>query len=378
MKKKIVHIISNLTIGGGQVLLFDILSQLKNYDVDISVITIDSGYYVKKFEEIGIKVTNLETKGLINPSIFFKLRKALKKIQPDIVHTHLLKADFYGRLVAKWLKVPIIFSTCHNDTTTHKIKKSERKNIYDYIDNWVMDYTNSYIIAISEHVKQYLIKRKSNIRTEKIFLVYNGIDVKKEEYILNDEGIKYFRNSIHLSEENFIISIVGRLEEQKGHLKFLSTASELIKKYDLKILLLGDGAERKKIENLIVSEKLERNVYLLGFIKQTDKYYEISNMVAVPSIWEGFGLVACEGMIKRKIVLASKVSGLPEVIDDGKNGFLYNINDENDLLTKLNYIISNFYNLESIGFNAVKKVKEKFDIKKTAEGYFNCYRNVIN
>jgi len=370
LKIKVVHIISNLSIGGAQLLLYDIIKNLKNQNLEIVLITIDSGFYIEKFEEAGIKVIDLKLKGLVNPLIFFKIKKIVKNIQPDIVHTHLLKADFYGRLVAKSLKVPIIFSTCHNDSTIHKLDTGGKKNIFDRIDNWVIDFTDSYIIAISEKVKQFLIKRKNEQLSKKISVIYNGIDIKKEEYILNNEKIKYFKSSLNLTEKDFIISIIGRLEEQKGHVIFLSSILQIIKKYNLKILIIGEGSQRNKIESFIKIESLSQNIFLLGFKAETEKYFEISDLVAIPSIWEGFGIVACEAMIKGKIVLASKVGGLPEIIKDSENGFLY---EPEELINKLEYIITDFQKLDYIGYNAKKTVRDKFDIQKNSKLYYLKY-----
>lgn len=374
MKIKVIHIISNLSIGGAQLLLFDIIKNLQKEDVEIEVITIDSGSYIEKFEKAGIIVHDLKCKGLINPAIFFKLKQILKVLKPDIVHTHLLKADFYGRIVSKQLKIPIIFTTCHNDSTTHKQNKKNKKNIFDLIDNWVIDYTNSSIIAISERVKQFLINRKDSKLSQKIKVIYNGIEIKKEEFILNDEEIRYFRKSLKLEESDFVVSIIGRLEEQKGHLKFLDLCSEIIKKFNLKILIIGEGSQRTKIENFLLTQNLNNNVFLLGFESETEKYYEISDLIVVPSVWEGFGIVACEGMIKGKIVLASNVGGLTEIIDDGVDGYLYN---ENNLIQKLNYIHTNYKNLGFISENSKKKVKLKFDIQKNSKMYFQSYMERI-
>ncbi len=370
-----IHIISNLSIGGAQLLLYDIIKNLKQEDVDVEVITINSGHYIQKFEAVGIKVYDLRCKGLINPLIFFKLKNLLKNIKPDIVHTHLLKADFYGRIIAKCLNVPVIFSTCHNDSTTHSLNNNNRKSIFDIIDNWVIDFTGSNIIAISEKVKSFLIKRKNEKLSEKIEVIYNGIDLKKEDVILNNEEIRYFKNKLGFSDEDYLISIIGRLEEQKGHLRFFQKCKETIKKYNFKVIVVGEGSLRNKIESFILKENLEKNIFLLGFQDDTEKYYEISDLIVVPSIWEGFGIVACEGMIKGKIVLAANVGGLPEIIDDGINGFTYN---EDNLIEKLEYIYKNQKSLGYITDNSKKKVKIKFDIKKNSKMYLQCYNKIIS
>lgn len=375
MRVKITHIISNLSIGGAQLLLFDIIKNLEKEEVDIEVITIDSGYYIEKFEKAGIKVYDLRCKGLINPLIFFKLKSLLKKLNPLIVHTHLLKADFYGRIVAKWLKIPIIFSTCHNDSTIHKVQKKNKKNVFDIIDNWVIDYSSSNIIAISEKVKKFLISRKGPALVSKISVIYNGIDIKKEKYILNPVQAEYFRNILGFNSNDFIVSIIGRLEEQKGHVKFLIFSSDLIRKYNLKILIIGEGSQRPNIETIILKENLEKNVFLIGFIDDTEKYFEISNLIVIPSLWEGFGIVSCEAMIKGKIVLASNVGGLSEIINNNINGFLY---IDKELSVKLELIIDNYKNLDYIGINAIETIKNKFDIQKNTKLYYSEYMSKLN
>ncbi|MBS1514224.1 MAG: glycosyltransferase [Bacteroidetes bacterium] len=346
------------------------MENLKKENLDIVVITIDSGHYIEKFEKAGIRVINLSLKGLVNPLIFFKLSNILKKIRPDIVHTHLLKADFYGRLTAKFLKIPLVFSTCHNDSTTHNLRRTDAKNFFDFVDNWVIDYTNSYIIAISEKVKEYLLHRKNEKISNRITVVYNGINIKKEHYILNNEEIKYFKNSLGLHEEDFVIAIVGRLEKQKGHIEFLSCCADVIKKNNLKILIVGSGTQKINIENCVKAEKIENNIIFTGFKEDTEKYFEISNLVAVPSIWEGFGIVACEGMIKGKIVLAANVGGLPEIIDDGVDGFLYN---HSELKDKLEFIVKKYAELSNMKRNAREKIKSKFDIQKNSLLYYSEY-----
>jgi len=374
LKKKIVHIISNLSIGGAQLLMFDILSNIqKEDDIDITLITIDSGFYIEKFKKAGIKVIDIKSKGLVNPSIFFRLKKILKEIQPDIVHTHLLKADFYGRLAAKKIKIPFIFSTCHNDSTVHTSSGLSGKNIFDKIDNWVIKDTNSYIVAISNKVREYLIQRAGDEIANRVKVIYNGVDIKKEEYILNKEEIKYFRASLGFGERDFIISVVGRLEEQKGHLRFLEAVKELIPELKLKIVFVGEGSRRDAIQNFIDVNQLSEYVVLAGFQPETQKYIEIADLVIVPSLWEGFGIVVCEGMIKNKIVLASNVGGIPEIIDDGVNGFLYNINDANQLKSKIIYIRENMESLDNIKFAAKEKIKLKFDIIKNSTEYKNLY-----
>lgn len=371
---KIVHIISNLSLGGAQILLFDILCKLKEYkDLELTLITIDSGEYIEKYKNAGIKIIDIGEKGLINPKIYFKLKKVIESLKPDIVHTHLNKADFYGRIAAKRSNVPLIISTCHNYSTTHSGADINKKSFFDVIDNFVINYSQSSLIAISKLVKQYLINR--NPAYEKITeVIYNGLDLGKSVYKLNAKEILKLRSLNNLDNDDFIISIIGRLDVQKGHLFFLESVREILNQNKrIKVLIIGDGKLRNEIENYILNNNLSSQVIMKGFLPDSEPYFEISDLICVPSLWEGFGLVVIEGMIKRKIVLASETGGIPEIITDGFNGFMFESQNSRSLADKLTYIIERKDDFVKLKENAMATVKEKFDVRKNADLYYEVY-----
>ncbi|MCB0727748.1 MAG: glycosyltransferase family 4 protein [Ignavibacteriae bacterium] len=373
-KIKIVHVLSNLSLGGAQVLVFDILKNLiKKNDLELSVITIDSGEYKEKYENAGIRVYDLNEKGLINPKIYFKMKKLLLEIKPDIVHTHLNKADFYGRIAAKQTGVKVIFSTCHNYSSHHKGADINKKSMFDRIDDVVISYSKSNLIAISEIVKKYLVNR--NRRYEKnTELIYNGLNVDKEKYILNEDELLNLRNEYNYLKSDFIISILGRLDIQKGHDFFIRSVKEfLTENKNVKVLILGDGKLRNDIEKLISDSNLSEQIRLIGFQQDTERFIEMSDLICVPSLWEGFGLVIIEAMIKGKLVLASNTGGIPEIIEDNVNGFLFETADKKDLIKNLDYIYENRNDLDEIRKNAVETVKSKFDIAANSEKYYRLY-----
>ena len=373
-KIKLVHIISNLSLGGAQVLLFDILHYLsKKNDLEIYVITIDSGEYIEKFKKAGIKVFDLMEKGLVNPKIYFKMKKLLKYLNPDIVHTHLNKADFYGRIAAKKTGVKLIYSTCHNYSTHHKGADVNKISIFDYIDNFVVKYSGSNLIAISEIVKKYLINRDNRFDniTE---VIYNGVNISKKNYQLEENEIDLLRIKYNVSKDDFLICLSGRFDKQKGHLFLLDALSEKIKeRKNIKIIMPGDGILKKEVENYISKNDLNEFVILPGFHKDIEKIIEISDLTIVPSLWEGFGLVVIESMVKKKVVLASDTGGIPEIIEHGENGYLFKTLNKTDFLEKFNFIYSVNSNLPEIQTNALNTVEMRFDINKNSEFYYLSY-----
>ena len=379
MIPNIVHIISDLGPGGAQVLLFDILNNLDQQgDLNFSVITINSGEYIEQFERSGIKVYNIKEKGLLNPKIYFKLKKLISEIDPEIVHTHLHKADFYGRIAAKNCKIPVIISTCHNYSTSHNSANENKITFIDRIDDLVIKYSESYIVAISKVVQKYLINRNKS-HENIIKVIYNGVNIQKLKNVLNADERIVFRKSLNINEDDYVLAIIGRLEKQKGHLFFLESIREmLIDKIKIKLLIVGDGILRNEIQKFISENNLEGQVCLHKFEKNIEPFIEISDLICVPSLWEGFGIVILEGMIKSKIVLASDVGGIPEIITNGYNGFLYGTKNKKDLIEKIKNIQNDKYDIQLIKRNALKTVKEKFDISEKSEQYFKMYINLLS
>ncbi|MBK7252924.1 MAG: glycosyltransferase family 4 protein [Ignavibacteria bacterium] len=200
------------------------------------------------------------------------------------------------------------------------------------------------------------------------------MDLGKSVYKLNAKEILNLRSVNNLDNDDFIISIIGRLDIQKGHLFFLESVREILNQNKkIKVLIIGDGKLRNEIENYILNNNLSSQVIMKGFLPDSEPYFEISDLICVPSLWEGFGLVVIEGMIKRKIVLASETGGIPEIITDGFNGFMFESQNSRSLTDKLTYIIERKDDLVKLKENAMESVKEKFDVRKNADLYYEVY-----
>ena len=375
-KIKLVYIISNLGIGGAQILLLNILKQVKGSGFyEVSVITLNKGIYTDTVINMGISVFNLNCKNLINPIIFIKLYKLLKKIKPDIVHTHLLKADFYGRISSRLAGIKHIVSTYHTNSSSHKIKKGESKNINDYLDNLSIRFSHCHIIAVSEKVKDYVIKKTEN-RNHKIAVIGNGINI--DDFVIMDKEEKNtLKKQLKLDCNDYLITFAGRLEIHKGIDFFLESLKDYIKKNkNIKIIVIGTGNLEQYLINFIIQNDLTDNINLLGFKHDVNKYIQISDLVVVPSIVEGFGLIILESMLCKVPVLASNAGAIPEIIKDKYNGYLFQSGNKQSLIDSLDYII-NQKDSETILTNAYNIVTDRYNIKNVAGKYISFYKHIL-
>lgn len=352
-KIKITYIIPSLDFGGAERLLTEIIRKLDSKRFEASVICLRrTGHWAKELENRGVKIELVGSLPKLEFLSFFKIKKLLRKLKPDIVHTHLFGADVYGGLAAISLGIKNIISTEHNLNYNEggakrflkiKVQKSFSK-----------------IIAVSESVKDYSLKIYETDK-EKITVIHNGIDF-----------VKYYNNFREKTNKEIVIGSAGRLTKQKGFEKLI-LAMSLIDDENIKLKIAGEGKSLYDLRALIKKYNLEKRVFLLGGQKDIRKFYEDLDIYVQPSKWEGLGISILEAGAFALPVIASRVDGICEIISDENNGLLYDFNDAlklSELIKKLAYD-----NLERkrLALSLQKRVENNFSIDKMVLSYEKMY-----
>lgn len=242
------------------------------------------------------------------------LKKYILAKQIDIVHTHLIHADFYGTLAAKLAGVSTIISSRHNDD------KFRHNRILIWL-NRALARWQSKIIVISDWVGKFL-QTVEGIDAEKIVRIHYGL---QPETISEHADPGYVRQRYQIPAGAPVIGIIGRLSEQKGH-RYLLRAIHQVKQQipDLRMIIIGDGELRQELIMLAQQLHLEETVIFSGAQERSTALRLLSgcDFFVFPSLWEGFGLVLLEAMALRKAIVASQVSAIPESVIHGETGFL--------------------------------------------------------
>lgn len=361
-KIKILHILPNLSHGGAERVCYNILNNLNLEKFSPSLLLFKENNSGEDFKSIlkskGIEIISLEKKCLIDLKNFYQIIKVIKKIQPDIVHTH-LGGDIYGRLAAKLVKTPIIVSTEHNLNYNEKTSATLLKTVS-------AKYANK-IFAVSEAVKIDAIKRY-NLKPEKVETIYNGIDLnifKTEQENTGEE------------KERYIIGALGRLTEQKGFSTLIEAVSKT-KHENYQLSIAGKGELETSLKNQIKNQGLETRISLLGTV-DAKKFIDDIDIFVFPSHWEGLGLAVLEAAALDKPIIASRIDGVKEIINEN-SGLLFQAKDANDLAEKIDYLIDNYNSSETqekikIAHEIVVKT---FSLEKMIKSYESAYENLIN
>lgn len=325
---KVLHFIASTGIGRGEVYV-DLVNELcKN--IEIILLVPKNALYKeridKKIEVIEYSAYDSRKNPLLLIEIFWKI----KKLKPDIVHTHFGKASEIFYFINKLLNLPHV-------ATKHNPRKGK---IFHKIQN---------VIAVSQGVRE-------SIPNDKVKVIYNGIS-----------PIEVFSQK---RDEIFTILAVGRLDKIKGFDILIKECAKL--DFPFRLQIIGEGKERKNLEYLIHKLGLEENISLLGFRKDIPQLMKNADMVVMSSHSEGFSLVMVESIFYANLFVSTRVSGATEVLEEK---FLF---DEFNFSQKLNDIYRNYTIFKENYLILTKKIQNKFLLEHIAKEHILYYQSIIN
>lgn len=222
----------------------------------------------------------------------------------------------------------------------HKVKrKIHTKLAFDY---FVTD-----VFANSDWVKQRLVESRL-IEESEIDILHNGVK-------LNEGSIQNF-----IQNNELTLGFGGRLTFEKG-IEPLLEVMENLKGKEVKLILAGTGPDKQKIQNIITQKSLDKSVKLLGFVDDMDKFYSKIDILMHLTYADGISNTVIEAMVRKKPIVAFNVASMPEIIEDGVNGFLLELNDLNAVLDVIKKFLTEREKIELLGQSSFKFAREKFD-----------------
>ncbi|MCM8773771.1 MAG: glycosyltransferase, partial [Candidatus Omnitrophica bacterium] len=284
-RMNILYIIWSLGLGGAERIVVNLVKGLdKNRFNPIVCCLNDKGFFADELEKGGIKVIALNKKPGIDLSIIAKIIRLIKKHNIDIVHTHLWGANCWGRVAAVLSKVRVIIATEHSVDVW-------KPKYYFLIDRLLSKFTHK-IVVVSQAVRDFY--KSKGISEEKLEVIYNGIN--EEDFCIKSEVREKIRKELGVEDNTKVLGIIGRLVEPKGH-KFLFNAMGLLDgRYNLKLVVVGDGVERETLKEMVRSLGLEDKVIFTGLRNDVNNILQAIDILVIPSLREGLPLVMLESM----------------------------------------------------------------------------------
>lgn len=401
--KKILFIITQSEFGGAQKYVYSIATRLNNKKYQVVVAAGPEGDWelFSRLKKENVEIRKLRfLRRAVSPLFdlmgFFQIYRLLKKERPDIVYLHSSKAGALGSMaVAFYRGISRIFCGI-----SRKNFNGNPRDIHVYprviyrIGGWVFNEKKSFIkkwiyvsmerftarfkdiiVVNSQFDKMAAITRKI-CAENKLRVIYNGIEADSLGFLLRRDARQILFQSISrdrqsiVNGQQLVVGAIANFYSNKG-LAYLIEAARILDNDKLLFVIIGEGAEREKLEDLIKKYNLRDRFLLRGNVCDAYKYLKAFDVFVLPSLKEGMPWAILEAMAASLPIVATKVGGVPEMIESGKSGILVESQNAEKLAEAIKRVINDETLKNNLKINALKVVKSKFSFeemfKKTEE-----------
>lgn len=338
----------------------------------------DEGNMLSLLGEEGIKPFLIPELGreisLLNDlKAFFKLFFLIRREKPDIVHTHTAKAGTLGRLAAKLAGVQIIIHTFHGHIF-HSYFSPLKAKVFLLIEKFISLFT-SRIITISPAQRKEILGLGIGNK-KKIVSIPLGFDLSKFLDCQKKRG--ELREELGLSRDHLLVGIIARLVAIKGHTYFFEAAKMILDKIKVaRFIVIGDGELREELKNLTKRLKIEKETFFLGFRSDLDRIYADLDIAVLSSLNEGLPTAIIEAMAAAKPVVATRVGGVVDLIENGVNGILVPSKDSPQLASACLDLLKNHEKARKMGQEGRSR-SSQFELSRLIKDIGALYEELVS
>jgi glycosyltransferase involved in cell wall biosynthesis len=323
-KIRVLHIINSLDIGGNERFLLQLLERLPRDTFSQEVCVPNRGKDATRDLEAACRKLNTPIKvlrvgGNWDVSVLPRLVYVILKGRFDVVHTHLIYSQVYGRLAATLAGTRCIVSSEQN------VYDFKARLPFSWVERRLSRWTER-IIACSKKVREHLIK-KVGVNPLRVVVVPNGVDtdvffpIRKRTRLYR--SVENVRKELGIEEGDAVIGTVGHMTRQKGYDVLIAAMPQILRKHPgAKFVFVGRGLLREKLEKQARELGVAQRICFAGIRRDVPAVLNCFDVFVLASLWEGFGTAIIEAMACGVPVVASRVGGIPEIIEDGVSGVL--------------------------------------------------------
>ena len=310
------------------------------------------------FRRIRIIVVPAILHPLKDSLIILNLALFLRKHPFHIVHTHNSKAGFVGRLAAKLARVPVIVHTVHG-FSFHEQELRWRQWLFRSMERLASRWCDQ-LIFISQPLMTWAL-REGIGNKERMTRIYSGIELDRFQPVSEQEKID-LRKKWGLEARDLVVGIVSKLWDGKGHALLLDAFQEIRRtKVEAKLVIVGEGCLLKDLRGLVDKHAMNGAVLFTGFQSEVAPLIATFDVAVLPSFFEGMGRVLLEAMAMGKPVVASRVGGIPDLVEHGVNGYLVRPGHKGELKEAILRLLDDRSLALNMGREGREKVKGEFD-----------------
>jgi len=377
-KAKVLHVITHMQPGGAQ------------DNVALTVNMLDKRRYGMWFctgrdQDYLDRVTGTDVKIIVNadmyrpivplaePRAFLSVYRLIRQENFDIVHTHLSKAGFFGRLAAWLAQVPVVIHSVHT-SPFHDYQHPLISRAFIQLERMAAKWTDFFITMSDLNIEKALnfgIGKKSQYRT-----IYSGINLERFANVSVD--VLSVKSSLGIRNGEIVVGNIGRLMFQKNPTCFIQALAQVAATIPrVRGLMVGDGDMRDEVEALIKKLRLDDRVVLTGHRDDVERMMAICDVIVHTSLYEGMGRVLAEALAMGKPLVATAVDGVPEIVKDGERGLLVQPDDPSALARTIVEMLNDPSRAQTIGQAGREWVLSRFSVETMIRQIDRLYQELL-
>ncbi|MBR5543287.1 MAG: polysaccharide pyruvyl transferase CsaB [Oscillospiraceae bacterium] len=369
---KIIHMIGGGDVGGAKTHVLSLVSKLSETN-EVVLVSFREGEFASDARALGIDTRVIKSRNPIRD--LKELKNLICGGGFDIVHCHGAKANVMAAMIKHHIKVPVI-TTVHSDYRLDYLGSIKKRLTNGLLNTAALRFLDGYI-GVTNAFSDLLIER--GFDPYKLYTLNNGIDFEepfapkmtREEY-LSSLGIK-------CTEDTVVCAIAARFHPVKDIPTAVRAIASLADEFPgLYLVLGGDGEEAENLKSLVSELNLSDRVVFAGWIDDMDSFLNAADVSIISSVSEGFPYSILESIRAKCTMVSTKVGAMPEVIDDGENGLLFDVGDVRALAEHIRNLCENPAKRKEMAEKLFEKACEKYSFEAMVKAQLSIYDKALN
>jgi len=377
---KILHIIDSGGLYGAEMVVLNLVGEHVKMGLRAAIASIGArGIAEKPFETEALRrgLTVVKFRMLQGPNAFgmFRVLRHAQKHGFEILHSHGYKGNVaLGPIPRCIRRIPLV-STLHGYTHARGFS---RNHLYEWLDLRVLR-TLDAVVLVSRGMLNNT--RLGSLKTVKFHLIQNGIPFppSPSPIGLNDSPFSLAHEIVNFCGRGFTVGAIGRLSREKGYDHLITAVHLLLERgMDVRLVIMGEGEERPSLERLVDQWRMRDRVLLTGYVQNAREYLSLFSLFTISSLTEGLPITLIEAMAAELPVVATRVGGIPEVLQEGRLGTIIPPESPESLVAAILRVCTDPASAREVGRKAGMEARTLYSSERMAREYLELYLSVLN
>ncbi|MGE5701329.1 MAG: glycosyltransferase [Clostridia bacterium] len=376
-KLRVLHVIGGGEFGGAEQHILNLIQAFPKEEVQAAVVCFYDSVFAARLREADISVVPLHQYGRFDLRLLNGIKEAVENYQPDIIHTHGIKANFFTRLAIKHT-FPVMLTTVHSN-----LRYDYESSLAYFAVSWMERLTrryNKHYIAVSKAIGELL--QEDGVDPKAISYIFNGIDLspfRQPENRASDR--ERLLSEWNLPADAFVFGTMARFVPVKGLHLIIEAFAQFLERNDdrpYRLVLIGDGPERTMLEALASKLNVAEYVRFTGFRQDIPVCLHAFDTFVHSSIYEGMGYTIIEAMAAEVPVIATQVGGVKEIVFQEETGLVVPPNSVSSLVEAMERFAQDSALRTRLTQKALSNVESTFTIEQMARLTLAIYNKLLN